>query len=250
VKRETRKVSDREGMEFSAVILAGGRSSRMGSDKAWLPFNGRTLLARQIELVRELAPTEVFISGRADTDYASCGGRVLTDRFPEAGPLAGIERALNACASPLLLVLAVDMPHLRAEFLGRLLASCAGEAGVIPCHQGRIEPLVAFYPRASWRLLVNLIEERSPVFPSAAKTAGGKGLPVAGEHSSNSPSVTRFAELCVEVGLARFHALSAGDARCCSNWNSPADLPQLPDLRTTPAVGHVPAPHLQPASTP
>jgi molybdopterin-guanine dinucleotide biosynthesis protein A len=52
-------------MKFSAVILAGGRSQRMGCDKAWLLFEGKSLLARQIELVRQVEPEEIFISGRA-----------------------------------------------------------------------------------------------------------------------------------------------------------------------------------------
>ncbi|MCL4790411.1 MAG: NTP transferase domain-containing protein [Verrucomicrobia bacterium] len=77
-------------MNFSAVILAGGKSSRMGRDKAWLPLDGQPLLARQIELVRELTPKEIFISGLADTDYTSLGCPVLTDEFADAGPLAGI----------------------------------------------------------------------------------------------------------------------------------------------------------------
>ena len=75
-------------MKFSAVILAGGRSSRMGQDKAWLPIDGQPLLARQISLVRELDPVELLISGRSGTDYRSLGCRVLTDGFPDAGPLA------------------------------------------------------------------------------------------------------------------------------------------------------------------
>ena len=58
-------------MKFSAVILAGGRSQRMGQDKAWLRLNGKPLIERQIELVRELGAEEVFISGRADTNYDS-----------------------------------------------------------------------------------------------------------------------------------------------------------------------------------
>src|SRR5258705_13766374 len=89
-------------MNFSAVILAGGKSSRMGRDKAWLEAGGQSLLARQIGLVRELGAAEVFISGRADADYSEFGCRVLQDKFPDAGPLAGIERALDATTSPLL----------------------------------------------------------------------------------------------------------------------------------------------------
>src|SRR5258706_11754457 len=106
-------------MNFSAVILAGGRSSRMGRDKAWLEVGGQTLLARQIGLVREMGATEIFISGRADADYSAFRCPILQDKFLGAGPLAGIERALDAAQSPLLLVLAVDLPEMKAECLRR-----------------------------------------------------------------------------------------------------------------------------------
>jgi molybdenum cofactor guanylyltransferase len=213
-------------MSFSAVILAGGQSKRMGRDKASLPFDGQPLLARQIEIIRELAPSEIFISGRAGSDYVSFGCPVLTDRFPDAGPLAGIERALAITASPLLLVLAVDMPHITAELLRRLAAGCAGEIGMIPRHQERIEPLAAYYPKTAWPLLVKLLDDRLSRSPLGDPGLGP--LPVAGKPNMKSPSATRFAELCVQAGLARFQELSAEDARGFVSWNSPADWDDNP----------------------
>src|SRR5471032_605600 len=119
-------------MNFSTVILAGGRSSRVGRDKAWLEVGGQTLLAQQIGLVRETGAVEIFISGRTGADYSAFGCRVLQDKFPDAGPLAGIERALATAKSPLLLVLAVDLPQMGAEFLRRLATGCLETCGVIP----------------------------------------------------------------------------------------------------------------------
>jgi molybdopterin-guanine dinucleotide biosynthesis protein A len=213
-----------KGTNFSAVILAGGQSRRMGRDKAWLPLAGKSLLARQVELVRQLGPAEVFIAGRADTDYRALGCRVLTDRFLGAGPLAGLERALEATTTPLLLVLAVDLPNLTVPFLRRLADGCAGEAGVVPRHAGHLEPLVAFYPKVAWPVLVELLDEhisRSP--PDLAKTAVS-GLSVAREPGVRSPSATRFVELCAAAGLVSFMDVSAADAHCFANWNSQADL--------------------------
>jgi molybdopterin-guanine dinucleotide biosynthesis protein A len=81
-------------MKFSAVILAGGKSSRMGRDKAGLPLEGRTLLERQAELVRSLQPVELFLSGGAK-DHSLADGQLLRDNFANRGPLAGIEAALT-----------------------------------------------------------------------------------------------------------------------------------------------------------
>jgi molybdopterin-guanine dinucleotide biosynthesis protein A len=187
-------------MNFSAVILAGGKSSRMGRDKAFLDIGGQTLLARQIELAREAGAEEVFISGRTDTDYSAFGCRVLQDKFAAAGPLAGIERALAAATSPLLLVLAVDLAEMNVEFLRRLAAHCANESGAIPRVMENIEPLAAFYPKTAEPLAETLL--------CARKNA-----------------VASFAEQCGRAGLARFIDLTASDARYFVNLNTPADLP-------------------------
>src|SRR6478736_8081526 len=128
-------------MNFSAVILAGGQASRMGRDKAGLILAGETLLARQIKLVQAVGATEVFISARNERDHSEFSCRVITDDFPASGPLAGIESALRACCSPLLLVLAVDMPHVNAALLHKLLALSRENCGVIPQVGKHLEPL-------------------------------------------------------------------------------------------------------------
>jgi len=186
-------------MNFSAVILAGGKSSRMGRDKAWLEIGGQTLLARQVELVREIGAREIYISGRAETDYSEFGCRVLLDRFPEAGPLAGIEHALDKIATPLMLVLAVDLPEMTAELLQRLAADCPKAIGIIPKLEDSIEPLAAFYPKAAHTLAL------------------------AGLKRGNF-AVKDFAEECVQSGLSRFIKLDVDEARRFANWNSPADF--------------------------
>ena len=189
-------------MNFSAVILAGGKSSRMGRDKAFLEIDGQTLLARQIETVRAAGATEVFISGRAGTDYSAFDGRVITDHFPDAGPLAGIEAALAATSNPVLLVLAVDMPGMTLDLLHRLVAFCTATTGAIPRVNGVTEPLAAIYPKT-------------------ARAAAEKML------GRQSFAVKDFAALCVQSGLAFFVDLPAADSASFKNCNLPADLPCL-----------------------
>jgi len=186
-------------MKFSAVILAGGKSQRMGSDKAWLMQDGKPLIARQIELARALGAEDVFISGRAGTDYESLACRVLHDRVADAGPLAGIEAALAAISTPLLLVLAVDMPKMNASPLQTLLVCCTEIRGAIPRFHHQIEPLAAIYPKSS--------------------------LQVARESLDNNHYAARsFAERCVTVNLAALIDLPEQHLVCFENWNSPADI--------------------------
>lgn len=212
-------------MNFSAVILAGGKSSRMGRDKAWLEIAGQTLLARQIGLAQELGAVEIFISGRADVDYSTFGWRVLQDRFSEAGPLAGIERALDTTTAPMLLVLAVDLPEMSPEFLRTLAKNCSEDHGVIPCVNGRIEPLAAFYPKTVIGLLVNLLDASFPLTPTLSPLPRGVGQGEGERITKKTTSAKHFAERCVQNGLARFVEFGADDARHFINWNSPTDLP-------------------------
>ena len=185
-------------MRFSAVILAGGRSSRMQRDKAFLPCRGTTLLARQVGLVRELAPEEIFISGRAETDYGAFGLPVLLDRFADLGPLAGVERALGEAQGPLLLVLAVDLPDMTADFLRGLAAQCRAGAGVVPRTGQGLEPLAAFYPQAMHPIA------------TAALTEG-------------RPAMTEFVRRGVAAGLADECPCPPADEAYFVNWNAPED---------------------------
>ena len=169
-------------MRFSALILAGGRSLRMGRDKATLEVGGQPLLARQIELARQAGADDVLVSGRADADYSAFGCEVLIDFYPEAGPLAGVERGLATAAAPLLLVLAVDLPRMTVEFLQRLLLECRAESGVVPEMGGRLEPLAAVYPHRAHALAVEYLRAGKNGMQDFAaeieKTGGLRRLPV------------------------------------------------------------------------
>ncbi len=182
-------------MKFSAVILAGGQSRRMGCDKAFLDWRGQPLLAHQIQTVRALGPEEVFISGRPGVDYGLFGCPILHDEFQDRGPLAGIAQALQAAHTPLLLVLAVDLPAMEPAYLRRLLAHCAETVGAVPQQDDHLDPLAAFYPKASHHLALDLL-------------------------TWASPAVTGFAHLCAETRLVNLHPVTAGDARFFANWNT------------------------------
>lgn len=194
-------------MNFSAVILAGGRSARMGRDKAWLELDGETLLARQMALARGAGAAEILISGRPGVNYSEFGCRVVADLVPGGGPLAGIQAALAGMQGPLLLVLAVDMVHLTVDVLNALLAHCDRDSGAVPEHDGVVEALAAVYPRASLELARRLFTS------SPAGTA---------------PGAKHFARACVEAGLARVVTVPPPAVGLFKNWNCPADLLDRP----------------------
>ena len=129
----------------SAFILAGGKSTRMGTDKAFVDYDGRTLLARALDLARSvMADVRIVGSREKFAAYAP----VVEDGFRDCGPLAGIQAALWASSSELNLMMAVDMPFVSREFLQYLIGQARNtpEADVVvPLADGRRQPLCAVY---------------------------------------------------------------------------------------------------------
>jgi molybdenum cofactor guanylyltransferase len=133
--------------DVTAFILAGGRSSRMGSDKALLVVGSQTLLERAVHTAAAVANT-VFIAGPRDR-YAQYGD-VVEDVFPDCGPLGGIHAALCITKTELNLMLAVDTPSVGPDFLAWLLqrARAGSELVVVPEALGGLQPLAAVYHRS------------------------------------------------------------------------------------------------------
>jgi molybdopterin-guanine dinucleotide biosynthesis protein A len=131
--------------DVAAFVLAGGKSTRMGRDKAFVDYDGRTLLARMLDLARSVTADVRIVGSREKfRSYAA----VVEDAFRDCGPLGGIEAALRASSSELNLILASDMPFVSREFLQYLIdqARMAPEAGVVvPLADGRRQPLCAVY---------------------------------------------------------------------------------------------------------
>jgi molybdopterin-guanine dinucleotide biosynthesis protein A len=131
--------------DVAAFVLAGGKSTRMGRDKAFVDYDGRTLLARMLDLARSVTADVRIVGSREKfRSYAA----VVEDAFRDCGPLGRIEAALRASSSELNLILASDMPFVSREFLQYLIdqARMAPEAGVVvPLADGRRQPLCAVY---------------------------------------------------------------------------------------------------------
>ena len=132
--------------DLTAFVLAGGRSSRMGQDKALLPFDNGNLLLHALAITSELAG-KTYIVGPKER-YAQFGD-VVEDIYPGCGPLGGIHAALSATGTDLNLILSVDMPWMTSQFLRWLVeqASKARELITVPDAAGGQQPLCAAYRR-------------------------------------------------------------------------------------------------------
>jgi molybdenum cofactor guanylyltransferase len=138
--------------DVTVVILAGGKSTRMGRDKAFVEFNGRSLLQGVLELALSVAPNVRIVGSKEKfAPYAP----VVEDIFPDCGPLSGIHAALRTSRTDLNLMLAVDMPSVSSAFLQYLIdearidhARATVEASiVVPRSGARLQPLCAVYRR-------------------------------------------------------------------------------------------------------
>jgi molybdopterin-guanine dinucleotide biosynthesis protein A len=137
-------------LKFTGAVLAGGRSVRMGTDKARLTVQGEPLLTRQLRLLAAAGADARLVAGPENPALPLPPDvRWVLDRQPGWGPLAGLESSLTASLTDLLLVVAVDLPALTPELLRRLLAVARPGCGVVPLQAGGAEPLVALYPRVA-----------------------------------------------------------------------------------------------------
>lgn len=129
----------------TGFILAGGKSTRMGTDKAFIEFEGRTLLARALDLARSVTPSvRIAAAGEKFAPFAP----LVEDIFRERGPLGGIHAALRASKTELNFMLAVDMPFVSALFLQYLISearTAAAATVIVPRSEGRRQPLCAVY---------------------------------------------------------------------------------------------------------
>lgn len=129
---------------FSAAVLAGGRSTRMGTDKAGLPFMGMTLAAYQTEKLKTLGMTDLMLSGcRQEIP----GARYVPDELPARGPLGGIHACLGAAAHEAVLFLSVDVPLVPADTLRALLDAHTDGITLLSV-DGAPQPLIGVYDRS------------------------------------------------------------------------------------------------------
>ena len=127
--------------DISGIVLAGGFSRRMGTDKAELKLGELTLLELQVRKLRKIGIPDIMVSVcRKPVE----GTRAIEDIYPHKGPMSGIHACLKAAKSEACLVVSVDVPLFPAEWLARLIQAHDGPVTML-CHGNEIEPLLAVY---------------------------------------------------------------------------------------------------------
>lgn len=183
----------------SAWILVGGRSSRMGADKARADSGGRALALRVADKAALVCGAVSLVGDPAI--YGDLGLPVIADRFPGQGPLAGIEAALAQTSSDPNLIIACDMPAINENLLEELFTADADCA--MPRHDdGKVEPLCAVYQRRCHPVIREALEAGIRKVTDALRLLENHGLAIRYIRVSSPSS---FANLNTPEDWRRYH---------------------------------------------
>lgn len=193
----------------TGILLAGGRSSRMGRDKALLQVGGVSLWERQLDLLREACDGQAWISAREIPAWLPADVPCIPDRA-DAGPIGGMLAALEAAAPRAILCLGLDMPGMRPDCLRHARRLARPDRGSHPVHSLPGDPAGAPGARpASEPLASVLVPAALPLLRDAL--AGGRH------------SLRGLIDALESAGLSQGWEIPADWLPCFANLNTPAD---------------------------
>jgi molybdopterin-guanine dinucleotide biosynthesis protein A len=177
-------------MSRAGIVLCGGRSSRMGRAKAWLPWFGGALVEVLVERLGSIVD-EVIVVTSATLDLPALPARIVEDREPGLGPLAGLREGLAAARAERAFVTSVDAPFLTRAFVEGLFAMGGAAA---PISEGHVQVLSAVYPCDAYRCADALLRQgtRRPLALLEALDYKPIELPASGDASGIPPAWRGF----------------------------------------------------------
>ena len=130
-------------MKITGIILTGGKSSRMGRDKALMLYEGKSLLQRAVDFCSAFCDEVLISSGNKEHQIE--GILRIDDEIENCGPIGGIYSCLKRSSNDWNFVLSVDAPFVQKDFVEYLKGETHSFDAVVPLHNGKKEPLIAFY---------------------------------------------------------------------------------------------------------
>lgn len=142
---------------INGYILAGGKSSRMGTDKGLLLLNGRPIVQKIIDQLQPAADKTVIVSNNAE--YEKFGLEVIADLITDVGPAGGIHAALSHTDSEQIFVVSCDMPYITTDAIQYMIEQASQSQITLPLNREKIEPLFGVYSKKCLPLWQQLIEQ-------------------------------------------------------------------------------------------
>jgi molybdopterin-guanine dinucleotide biosynthesis protein A len=144
--------------EVTGIVLAGGRSKRMGEDKSLMRLNGKTMIEFSIDALKPLCSKVIISSKQSIYDFTGC--QVWHDEIENQAPIIGIYSCLKRSETDVNIILSCDVPLISKELLEFLLANSADHEITVPIHDnGMIEPLCGIYKKSATGILKVCIDE-------------------------------------------------------------------------------------------
>ena len=215
------KNDDTTNNTCAGVLLCGGKSRRMGFDKAFLQVEGHSLLGANAKGLGSYFPLVLAVTDKADKfrrDEVPKTVRVVEDHYPGAGPLGGICTAFEETDVPCLFVMACDMPRPDFGLAQRLLAKRADAQVALFTHEGKAEPLFAVYHRSCLPVFKGQLQRGEYRLRQQFSQLRVREVPLSGEEAKQA-----FANLNTPEELAR--------------WESEHALPEVPQMVLIGAAG-------------
>jgi len=143
----------------TGIILAGGMSSRFGSNKALTRFDGEKLIHRLYKNLTAVTDQMILITNTPE-DYGFLNITTQHDLIPNCGPIGGIYTALSTAQTSLIFCVACDMPFVNPAFLEHMIRRSKGYDVVVPIHNGQEEPLCAIYRKTCLKTIYDQISSQ------------------------------------------------------------------------------------------
>jgi molybdopterin-guanine dinucleotide biosynthesis protein A len=148
---------DTKTKPINAYILAGGKSSRMGTDKGLLLFEGKAMIQYVIEQLQPIFSKLVIVSN--NPEYEKFGLEVIPDLIKDIGPAGGIYTALNHSDTQLNFIVSCDMPFITKEAIKFIIKNTNESQIVLLENQGKLEPLFGIYAKDCEAVWLKLIQQ-------------------------------------------------------------------------------------------
>lgn len=163
--------------QLAAIVLAGGKSLRMGTDKGLMKFNGKKMIEHVLDVLKEITEQVMIVSNHAD--YKQFGYPVISDAYPNSGPLGGMHAGLRNSGHKWNFILSCDIPFMTPDFLKFLISVVeADERPIIPVHGQTLQPLCGLYPASVARIIESFILNKQLKVQDAVKQMNARIIEV------------------------------------------------------------------------
>lgn len=179
---------------ITGIVLAGGKSSRMGTDKGFLKLNGKPFVQYSIDALKPLVSEIIIVSD--NTDYDSFGVKRVNDLTKNSGPVAGIYSGLEASDTEYNLILSCDIPLITSEILKKLIKGIDDTSEIIQIESnGKTMPLISLYHESCKTKFLKLLQEGERRLRVVVNTCRTKNIVLKKENTLLTSNINTKEEL-------------------------------------------------------